>query len=166
MPALKYRTIMPRPDDPEILESIYADVSRGVPLCHAAVRAGISEWTAYAWVDDAKAEIGDGTTPHGELGSVAHFAQVVKEAHAECVSSRLAQADAAEGNNWQKHITVLERRFPNDFGRNQRIDIKSEHTEIHRIELGQATLAILGRIAELQSPSAPLLEEHTDSAEN
>ena len=163
MPKLAYRTTLPRPDDPEILESIYQDLSRGVPLRHAAVRAGISENTAYHWVMEA----GQMPPTDGEeLCSQALFAQVVKEADAECVSSRLAQSDAAEGNNWQKHITVLERRFPQDFGRNQRIDITSQHTEIHRIELGDAALAILARIAELQSPSAPLLEEHTDSTEN
>ena len=151
MPALAYRTTIPKPDDPDILEAIYVDVTRGIPLRHAAVRAGISEWTAYGWVDQAKAEIGEGAQPHGELSSVALFGQMVKEALAACVDDRLAKSDAAEGNNWQKHITVLERRFPNDFGRNQRIEIEHNVNVTHRLELGSAEAAILARIVELES---------------
>ncbi len=47
MPKLAYRTTLPRPDDPDILKSIADDVKRGVPMRYAAIRAGISENTAY-----------------------------------------------------------------------------------------------------------------------
>ena len=113
---------MPRPDDPEILESVYDDLKRGIPLRHAAVRAGISEDTAYHWLTEARQiPVTDGE----ELSSQVLFGQVVKEGLAACVDDRLTKSDGAEGNNWQKHITILERRFPDDFGRNQRITTES-----------------------------------------
>ena len=167
MPKLTYRTTLPKPDDPDILESIYEDVKRGVPLKYAAIRAGISEWTAYGWVDQAKAEIGDGAQPHGELGSVALFGQVVKEAHAACVDDRLAKSDAAEGNNWQKHVTVLERRFRDDFGRDQRIttesvsinvNVTAELTEAQTTELLAALAERSGQPRTLPSVDSPQLE--------
>ena len=147
---------MPRPDDPELLDAIYKDVVRGVPLRHAAVRAGISEWTAYQWAEAGYAELQGSQTAHGsrykELGSVVTFALVVKEAEANCVSDRLSRSDAAEGNNWQKHITVLERRYPKDFGRNQQIQIESNSTVRYVHELGpRAEAAILARREELEA---------------
>lgn len=171
MPKLAYLTTLPQPDDENILESIYTDVSRGMPLRHAAVRAGISEHTAYHWMTIANA-LPD-VEVEGELGSHALFRQTVKEADAECVSDRLKKSDSAEGNNWQKHITVLERRFPQDFGRNQRIDITETRTITYRLELGSAEAAILARIAEISdqrlltdgSPSEPRESNLTASQE-
>lgn len=162
MPALAYRTTMPRPDDPEILESIYQDLIRGMPLRHAAVRAGISESTAYHWVMTGSGADGDPVLSDGELGSHALFVQTIKEANAACVDAELTAWDAG-GKDWVAHATKLERRFPNDFGRNQRIDITSQHTEIHRIELGEATLAVLERIAELSSVDTKLIPASTST---
>ena len=151
MPKLTYRTKLPKPDDPEIIDAIYADVSAGIPLRYAAVRAGISEWTAYGWVDQAKAEIGDGAEPHGELGSVALFGQMVKEANAACVAAEVEGWNRG-GKDWPAHATKLERRYPQDFGRNQRIEIDQRVTVTHRLELGSALADVLARIVELESP--------------
>ena len=161
MPTLAYRTKMPRPDDPDILEAIYVDVTRGIPLRHAAVRAGISEWTAYGWVDQAKAEIGDGAEPHGELGSVALFGLMVKEANAACVDTEMTKWDAG-GKDWVGAATKLERRFPRDFGRNQRIEIEQHVT--HHLELASgAEVELLGIVQAALSDQKLLKAPATDT---
>jgi len=144
MPALKYRATMPKPDDPDILESIYNDIKQGIPMRYAAIRAGISESAAYHWRSAGEQLLQQSNENINELGSIGRFVQTVKEAEAECVASRLAAADAAEGNNWQKHITVLERRYPKDFGRNQQVTIESNSTVTYVHELGPAAERAIG----------------------
>ena len=81
------------------------------------------------------------------------FAEAVKQAEAELVDSMLTHIqDAAESDHkhWPAAMTLLERRFPNDFGRNQRIEIEHNVNVTHRLELGSAEAAILARIVELE----------------
>lgn len=141
MPKLAYRNKLPRPDDPELLESIYNDISQGIPLRYAAVRAGISEGTAYHWQTLGRAELDhvetEGLTNWNSV-PLACFAQTVKEARANCFGDRLSRLDAAEGNNWQKHATVLERRYPKDFGRNVQIEATTTVTYVHQLDTDAA----------------------------
>ena len=167
MPALKYRTIMPRPDDPEILRAVSEARQRGHPQETAAQSAAISQRTFEDWYRIGKEQLdtaGEVRLTRDEarqLGSHALFAWTVKQADWEMVDDNLKYIHLARLENWQAAMTLLERRRPQDSGRNQRIDIKSEHTEIHRIELGQATLAVLERIAELSSTDTKLIPEST-----
>ena len=131
---------LPRPDNPDILDSIRADLQRGIPLRYAATRAGIHEDTAYHWKTAGKAEPG---SPAGV------FVRMLKEADAECVSNQLEEW-MAEGSNWVKHATLLERRFPKDFGRNQQITVDATVTYVHELGPG-AEAAILARREELES---------------
>ena len=47
---------------------------------------------------------------------------MLSEADAECVSSQL-KLWMADKSNWVKHATLLERRFPHDFGKNQTLEV-------------------------------------------
>ena len=172
MPALAERITMPRPNDASILTAVAKCIALGIPIRDTAQAARIGEQTFRDWYRMGSEQLlaaGDVSTEEQarELGSHALFAWTVKESEMRMVMRNLAVVERDKrtpGKGWLPAMTLLERRRPQDFGRNQRIDITSQHTEIHRIELGDAALAILGRIAELQSP--PLLEEHTDSSEN
>lgn len=126
MPALLYRTTMPKADDPDIVATISQAMSTGHPLSTAAALAGIHEDTLYHWLDAGKAEIAatEGTwTAWGELGSRAQLVIHVKEAIAGLVSEALEHVRAG-GKDWAAWMTLLERRMPHDFGRNQHIEIE------------------------------------------
>ena len=56
----------------------------------------------------------------------------------------------AEGSNWVKYATLLERRFPKDFGRNQQSTVESTVTYIHERGPG-AEQAILARRQEMDA---------------
>lgn len=148
MPKLAYRTTLPRPDDPDILEAVYAQVSLGIPLSHAAVNAGVSEWTAWHWDEDGRKAIqaAEDAQDTRELGSVALFAQCVKEAKARSVAEGVREWRAA-GKDWPKWATLLERRFPGDFGRFQRIEVDTTTTQRVVIELSAEAAVALAALS-------------------
>ena len=134
MPKLAYRTTLPRPDDPELLQAIYDDVAYGLPLKYAAAKNGISEWTAYDWCSDGNRQLHEQELLGGpaELGSRALFAQAVKEARAALAIDRLAVIRAG-GKDWAAAMTLLERVMPDDFGRRPAtvtIDQRTVHVTI------------------------------------
>ena len=147
-PKLAYRSTLPRPDDPEILDTVDQALRLGVPLRYAAALAGISETTAYHWVTDcARAmEAAPPGTPLEELGSAALFGQTVKEARASLVLEAVTEWRAA-GKDWPKWATLLERLFPQDFGRGPRSETSASATNNHVLgrgaEADRALLAIL-----------------------
>ncbi|KKM80654.1 hypothetical protein LCGC14_1337580, partial [marine sediment metagenome] len=94
-----------------------------------------------------------------ELGSHVPFMLAIKQAEADLVDSQLGVIqDAGNKGMWAAAMTLLERRFPQDFGRNQRIEVSNQTTIIHRLELGSALEHILLRAAELGSPAGLLTE--------
>src|SRR3990167_1433553 len=132
MPKLAYRTPLPRPDDPELLQGIYDAVAYGIPLRYAAVEQGISEHTAYQWYEDGNRALAEhpdthdfalASTPNetlpecrSEPGSRARFAWTVKEARAALARDRVGVVRAG-GKDWAAAMTLLERVMPDDFGR-------------------------------------------------
>ena len=117
VPKLAYRTTLPKPDDPEILDAIASDVARGVALRFAAVAAGISEDTAYQWMQQGAQELAAFETDGVELGSRALFAKTVKEAQAACVQDCVTRWRSAAPNDWQRWPTLAERVFPAEYGK-------------------------------------------------
>ncbi|KKN34809.1 hypothetical protein LCGC14_0789890 [marine sediment metagenome] len=121
MPKLLYRTTMPHPDDPEIIASITAAVNKGHPLASAAALAGIHDETLYHWTAKGREELAQAeghTLLWEELGSHARLVIHIKEALAGLVDEALDHVRAG-GKDWAAWMTLLERRMPKDFGRNQ-----------------------------------------------
>lgn len=135
MPALAYRTKLPRPDDPDILARVHAAIVAGHPIQTAARIAGIGHTSAWDWnrqglqLLDAHPNI----DPR-ELGSTAVFADMVKQAEAEFVDRHLGAVNAAvdEGGPkaWIPAMTLLERRRPQDFGRYSREPQQAPTTQV------------------------------------
>ena len=165
MPALlkdatgeQLRPAMPHPDDPEILYAVYEARKLGHPQDTATQAAGIALRTYEDWWRLGKEQL-EAAGPvrltkeqAQELGSHASFAWSIKEADWEMVEDNLQHIRAARGDNWQAAMTLLERRRPKDFGRNQQIQIESNSTVRYVHELGpRAEAAILARREELEA---------------
>lgn len=124
MPALKFRTTLPKPDDPEILERIAKATKLGHPIATASTLAGIGEATGTQWLAHGVADLE--ADPDGELSPHARFALAVKAAEAEMVDAKLgvinAATEEAPSKAWVPAMTLLQRRRPQDF---------SERRELH-----------------------------------
>ena len=130
MPKLKTRPFLPRPDDPDILERIRDAITKGHPLRTAATLAGLHEDTAYGWKSRGRADL-DAWDGESELSSHGRFVLMLKEAEAACLDRCLDPVeDQIAKGNWVTGMTLAERRFPQEFGRNQRIEIESRSVTI------------------------------------
>lgn len=154
MPRLAYRTKMPKPDDPDLLKAYCQAIAQGHPAATAATIAGIGEATARDWMligEQALAASEDGELRAEELGSHAAFARAVKQAQADFVAQNLAYVNEAraQAKGWLPAMTLLERRRPRDFGRQQYLDVEQHNT--HTIQLvvppgaEAALLRLMGR---------------------
>lgn len=86
---------------PEVDARIQQALELGAPHCHAAAYGGISDDTFKRWLDRD-----------------ADFADLVKKAEARAVVGWLAKIEkAANEGNWTAAAWKLERRYPEQFGR-------------------------------------------------
>ena len=114
---------MPRPNDPEIIKRFAEATAKGHPVATAAQLAGISRVTAQEWIVQGNAQLEAGD----ELGSHASFAAEHNQALAALVDAKLDQIHDAAASGpkfWPAAMTLIERRFPRDFGRNERLEIE------------------------------------------
>ena len=129
MPALATRSRLPRPDDPDIIQRVASAVERGHPIETAGKLAGLGLTVAWDWLKRGTEDIEAAPpgTPVEELGSHAKFASAVKDAEARFVDAKLGIVNrcAEDGSSkaWLPAMTLLERRRPRDFGRNDRMEI-------------------------------------------
>ena len=161
MPALAYRSTLPRPDDPELIERFASATKLGHPIVTAAKMAGIGESTARLWLslgtqEQDASELGAA----GEPGSHVAFLEAFKDAEALYVQSNLVTLHRARPANWQASAWLLERRFPDAYGRQQRLDVNVEQRSVNvNITLGPDSSEALAQL--LSRRSTKLLPEAT-----
>jgi hypothetical protein len=104
---------------PELQEKILLHLRVGAYVETAAACAGIHKDTFYEWMKKGAR----GVAPY------ATFADAVHKAIAESESRDLATVLKASAKYWQAAAWRLERRFPEKYGRNDRVkvDAKIEH---------------------------------------
>lgn len=86
----------------------------GLPYELCSEYAGISATTFYDWMNRGKAEPG---SRHAE------FSDAVKAAQGASAASAMARIrEASDNGQWQAAAWILERRFPQHFGRRQQIE--------------------------------------------
>jgi hypothetical protein len=121
-----------KPDaEPEQLtkgEVIIRSVALGVPdyiACQAAGmhRATLARWKAAA----AEAEGLEGDQLTGKQRKLRDFCNALARAEAESVRYAVAMVQAAMPSDWRAAIALIERRFPQDFGR--RVEVKVDPVE-------------------------------------
>ena len=102
---------------PEIIESVAEGVASGMPFCHAAVAAGISERSFFKYQ-----KIGKEDEEAGIDSEFAQFARAMKKAEAEAIRANLEIITMAAVDSWQAAAWILERRHPDQFGRRTRLE--------------------------------------------
>ena len=90
-------------------EALFELLADGLPVTLATAAAGIGRTTFYKWLDDPA------------------FADRVEAAQARAVAPLLERIrSAADAGQWQAAAWILERRWPGEFGRRDRL--QTEHT--------------------------------------
>jgi transposase len=109
---------------PELQEKIVAFLRRGAYIETAAACCGVHKDTFYEWMKRGA----KGEEPH------ASFADAVTRALAESEFHDLEIIGAAANSVWQAAAWRLERRFPDRYGKNDRVRVDA------KIEAGGAEL--------------------------
>ncbi len=100
---------------PERESLLMAAIARGLPLKEAASLAGISYDTLNRWRNEAQAE--------NAPPEFRHFCEALKRAQAAAVDILLGRIqEAAQRGDWKAAAWILERRHPDAWGRQQRVE--------------------------------------------
>lgn len=111
--------------DPQRFNQIANTIALGVPEKFAAMSAGISERTLRYWITRGKqcAERRDkGEELDQESTDFAAFFDKVKRARGTFVAVNVAGIAKAAEENWQARAWLLERRYPEEFARRERLE--------------------------------------------
>jgi len=118
---------------PETIEKIVNAIAVGSPFSHACNYAGITFETFNEW-----------------RKQYSEFSEKVKEAEGKAVIGWLARIEqAAKDGNWTAAAWKLERRYPHDFGRRDRMPV--DVSELDRQFEEEVEQLIAGREADIPS---------------
>lgn len=98
----------PKYQDPEVMYTLLKHIEEGLPVQDACRLAGISPTIFYEW-----------------RAAIPAIAEAIKAAESKLKATMLAHVRRAAPANWAAAMTLLERRFPEDFGRRDRV--RHEH---------------------------------------
>lgn len=105
---------------PEVERVIIDNILLGLPYHLAAEAAGIHRSTYFRWMDEGS---------KAETGKQKAFYDKVKKAEGVCARNLSTSVmKAAKQGDWKAAMTMLERRWPADYGRRDRVDSKVEHS--------------------------------------
>lgn len=103
----------------EIIDSFCNGLSIGLTARAACDYAGISEQSYYTYINQAKEDI-----DAGKKTIYSEFFESVKKARAAFRIYHMSKIrDAAESGNWQASAWSLERLFPEEYGKQDRVII-------------------------------------------
>ena len=103
----------------ELCDNICKDITEGVPIVHASVANGISTSTFYSWYDKGK---------EAKSGKYKKFYDEINEARSVAVTLRAKRVYKAGETSWQADAWWLERVDPENFGRKDKMEVKSDNT--------------------------------------
>lgn len=108
----------------ELIDNISSAFSLGLSTRGACDYVGISEPTYYSYINKAEDEIEKGKTE--EQSKYVKFFNTVKKAKAACRVFHMTQIrNAASSGNWQASAWTLERCFPDEFGRQVKVEAEN-----------------------------------------
>lgn len=113
--------VRPRYADGAVMNALLRHIEDGLPQQDAARLAGLHPSTFFEW-----------------KSSIPAIAEAVKAAEAKLKQRMVAHVSRAAPTNWQAAMTLLERRFPEDFGRRDRV--RHEHAGQVGLQLNPALM--------------------------
>jgi len=106
---------------PELQKEICGYISVGNTFERSCILANIAEKTFYIWKSKGR---------ESKNGKYVQFLQAVKKAEEEFKRHHIANiAKASDKGIWQASAWLLERKYPEEFGRREKIDVHSERLE-------------------------------------
>ena len=107
-------------------KNIVQMVRDGVPLSRAGPAVGVDKKTAYNWYNRGK---------EAKSGQLRNFYIAVEKARGQCIHDNITIIKAAAPKNWQAAAWTLERLFPHEYGRLERVEAQEEEaiTEVEII---------------------------------
>jgi len=120
----------------EAIGGICEYIKEGSTVAHACMASGISRRTYYYWIErgeqveekEANEEI-----LTEEEGLFLQFIQAIRKAEAECQIKLVREI--SNDKNWQSKAWLLERRFPEDWARKDRMQLEQDKPMQHIIEI-------------------------------
>lgn len=97
--------------DPTVVDRLLKAVHKGLSKTRAADLAGVSRTTLHAWERRAEAE------PESAYGTLLALLKTREAEFIERQHERLEAAAEDDSRNWAARMTLLERRFPDEYGR-------------------------------------------------
>ena len=126
--------------DEEITERLLQAIKLGAFTEHACHYAGITSATFRKWRQNAMNDI----EPYKS------FWQQVNLAESEAIVRRIARIEKAGADgNWQADAWVLERKYPDKFGRREKVTLQADPNAPIEVELQWADGNVLDREKEV-----------------
>ena len=122
--------------EPKVTEPLLTAIRLGMFIEHACAYAGIDSSTFRLWRQDAA----DGIEPF------ASFWPDVTKAEADSIIRRMSRIEkAAEEGNWTADAWVLERKYPDKFGKRDRLEISADNNQPKEVNLTWAEGGLINR---------------------
>ena len=112
------RTGRPSKLDDAIIKNISNAIMLGLNYMRTAELVGISDHCFLDW-----RKIGEQDYNKGENSLYSKLFLAIKKAEAQGIASRLARINEAEKEHWQAGAWWLERRYPDEWGRKERVEM-------------------------------------------
>lgn len=103
----------------ELCDKICKDIQQGGTLKYAAMHNGITEQTFYNWMKR-------GEESKTQTGKFFEFFESVKRAQEDGKTRLISKIEMHGERNWQALAWLLERMYPDEFGRTQRVDMRAD----------------------------------------
>ena len=103
----------------ELCENICKDIREGGTLKYSAMHNGITPRTLHNWMSR-------GENAKTENGLYFHFFHQVKKAQEDGKVRLIGKIEKHGERNWQALAWLLERMYPDEFGRTQRVDMRAD----------------------------------------
>ena len=104
----------------EVQAAIVESIKRGCTFKAAALAAGIAEGTFFKWMKRGE---------QAKKGRFFEFRQAIKKAEAEAVSFAVSCIfQQVKKGNWQAAAWWLERRYPEDWGKKERVEMETNNS--------------------------------------
>ena len=105
---------------PEVQDIIVDGINAGLTLRLTCARAGVGRTTFYDWLEKGEA---------AKSGALMEFSDAVSRAKADSALRLVSQITLQAPTDWRAAAFLLERRFPDDYGKRSEVTGKPKSTE-------------------------------------